>query len=294
VACDRRLAVLDEESTRGDRVWRGGTLPRGQRSNVLAYFSVVGPSRVDHATLAAVAAEHGAAPRLLETIARTLFVHDAAAVWHQLAQPGIAARGGEARSDPRGSVAGDRVITARFTVDRPVEKVDTRRMGFRETELVLVTADLAGFARMAAAMPAVEVAELLDGWYGALEAVIRGRGGRVVKYIGDGCLATFPADACAAAVEAARELAVHHAGGHELRVGVRVHLGTVAEGEVGPDRRYDVFGNAVNDLFRMGRAGTVLISDAVHARLTDAERASWQAQTSPATFAPAASGAGDA
>lgn len=180
------------------------------------------------------------------------------------------------------------MIVARFAVDRGAEKVDTRSMGFRETELVLVTADLAGFARQAAAMSPVEVAELLDGWYRALEAVIGGRGGRVVKYIGDGCLATFPADACAAAVEAARALAVHHAGGQELRVGVRVHLGTVAEGEVGPDRRYDIFGNAVNDLFRMGRAGTVLISDAVYARLTEAQRATWQVQTSPTTFAPAA------
>lgn len=165
-------------------------------------------------------------------------------------------------------------------------------MAFREIERVLVTADLAGFARVASAMPAVEVAELLDGWYRALEAAIAGRGGRVVKYMGDGCLATFPADACAAAVDAARELTVYRAGDRELRVGVRLHIGTVAEGEVGPDRRYDIFGNAVNDLFRMGRPGTVLISDAVHARLTDEQRAAWQAQTSPATFAPAATDAG--
>jgi adenylate cyclase len=173
-------------------------------------------------------------------------------------------------------------------VDRDVEKIDTRCMGFRETDLVLLTADLAGFARMADGMSAVEVAELLDGWYGALEAAIGGRGGRVVKYIGDGCLATFPADACAMAVEAARELAVHRIGDRELRTGVRVHLGTVAEGEVGPDHRYDVFGSPVNDLFRMGRAGTVLISDTVYAQLSPEQRATWQAQTSPSTFAPAA------
>ena len=158
-------------------------------------------------------------------------------------------------------------------------------MAFRETELVLFTADLAGFARAAADMTPVEVAELLDGWYSALEAEIGGRRGRVVKYIGDGCLATFPPDACAAAVDAARALLVHRTGDREIRVGVKIHLGTVAEGEVGPDRRYDIFGSAVNDLFRMGRAGSVLISEAVHDCLPTELRAAWQPQQAPATYA---------
>jgi adenylate cyclase len=158
-------------------------------------------------------------------------------------------------------------------------------MGFRETELVLFTADLAGFARAAAEMTPVDIAVLLDGWYRALETEIGGRGGRVVKYMGDGCLATFTPDACAAAVDAARALLVHRTADLELRVGVKIHLGTVAEGEVGPDRRYDVFGSAVNDLFRMGRAGSVLISEAVHDCLPPEQRAAWHVQYAPSTYA---------
>jgi len=177
------------------------------------------------------------------------------------------------------------VTAGSFAVDRDADPADTRSMGFQETELVLLTADLAGFARAAAAMTPVEVAELLDGWYRALEAEIGGRGGRVVKYMGDGCLATFPGEACAAAVDAARALLVHRAGDREIRVGVKVHVGTVAEGEVGPDRRYDIFGSAVNDLFRMGRAGTVLISEAVHRRLPVEQGTAWQAQSTPAIYA---------
>jgi class 3 adenylate cyclase len=172
-----------------------------------------------------------------------------------------------------------------FLVDRDADPADTASMAFRETELVLFTADLAGFARAAADMAPLEVAGLLDGWYASLETAITGRGGRVVKYIGDGCLATFPADACGAAVAAASELLVHRARDREIRVGIKIHLGTVAEGEVGPDHRYDIFGSAVNDLFRMGRAGTVLISDAVYHRLPAEQRTAWHAQHAPLTYA---------
>jgi adenylate cyclase len=161
-------------------------------------------------------------------------------------------------------------------------------MTFRETELVLFTADLAGYARATAPMGALDVAAFLDGWYHSIEAILGGRGGRVVKYMGDGCLATFPAGACTAAVDAAIELQrLDHrtAAGLAVDAGVKIHLGIVAEGEVGADRRYDIFGSAVNDLFRMGGAGKVLISEPVYRRLPEDRRAAWQAQPSSATYA---------
>ncbi|TMQ08894.1 MAG: adenylate/guanylate cyclase domain-containing protein [Deltaproteobacteria bacterium] len=161
-------------------------------------------------------------------------------------------------------------------------------MTFREAELVLFTADLAGYARATAHMPPLEVAELLEGWYRELDAVIGRRGGRVVKYMGDGCLATFPTDRCLAAAEAATQLLDHRsATGLEIRVGVRIHLGIVAEGEVevGADRRYDVFGSAVNDLFRMGGARSVLIIEPVYHRLPEDQRGSWHKHHVPAVYA---------
>lgn len=159
-------------------------------------------------------------------------------------------------------------------------------MAFRETELVLFTADLAGYARATAQLPPLQVAVLLDDWYRSLDAVIGARGGRIVKYMGDACLATFPADACSAAVEAATELAARPPeGGLEVRVGVRVHLGVVAEGEVGADRRHDIFGSAVNDLFRMGGAGSVLISEPIYHRLPAADRGAWDRHAAPAIYA---------
>jgi len=160
-------------------------------------------------------------------------------------------------------------------------------MEFRETELVLFTADLAGYTRATADLRPLDVAAFLTGWYRAIEELLAGHGGRVVKFMGDSCLATFPPDACAAAVDAALELQRHDhraAAGLALDVGVKIHLGIVAEGEIGADRRYDVFGSAVNDLFRMGGAGLVLISEPVHDRLPAERRAAWQRQHPRAAY----------
>ncbi len=45
-------------------------------------------------------------------------------------------------------------------------------MTFRETTLVLFTADLAGYARATAHMAPLEVAAFLDGWYRSIEAIL--------------------------------------------------------------------------------------------------------------------------
>jgi adenylate cyclase len=157
-------------------------------------------------------------------------------------------------------------------------------MTFREIELVLFTADLAGFARATAQLRAAEVAGFLAGWYRAIDLAISKHGGGLVKYMGDSCLATFPPEACTAAVQAAMQLLAQPLAGFEVQVGVKIHLGTVAEGEVGGDRRYDIFGSAVNQLFRMGSAGSVLISEPIYQRLPADQRAVWQRHQAAAIY----------
>src|SRR5262245_59339490 len=106
-------------------------------------------------------------------------------------------------------------------------------MTWTEAKLVLFSADLAGYARATAHMEAVEVAAFLDGWYRQCAEVIARHGGRIIKFMGDGCLATFPEDRCVAAVDAALELeCTKH--GMPVHVGTKIHLGIVAAGEVGP------------------------------------------------------------
>jgi adenylate cyclase len=164
-------------------------------------------------------------------------------------------------------------------------------MTFRESKLVLCATDLAGWARATAARDALSLAAFLDDWYRRCGAVLRPRGGRIVKFMGDGCFAVFPEEACLLAVDAALELARDSAAvgaPHQLQldVGVNLHLAIVAEGELGPDddRRYDVFGSAVNHLFRMGGGPGVRISEPLYRRLPNERRAPWQRTRPPATY----------
>src|SRR6185503_14055726 len=73
---------------------------------------------------------------------------------------------------------------------------------FQEIRLVLAGIDLAGFTRAAARLSALEVAALLDRHYAACSEVVTAAGGRVVKFMGDGCFAVFPEERCAEAVAA--------------------------------------------------------------------------------------------
>src|SRR5262245_60548884 len=113
----------------------------------------------------------------------------------------------------------------------PASSSQELTMTFRETKLILFTADLAGFARATASMEALDVASFLDGWYRAIEPILARHGGRLVKFMGDSFLATFPDDACVAAVDAALELLrldLRATTGLKVEVGVKIHLGTVA------------------------------------------------------------------
>jgi class 3 adenylate cyclase len=161
----------------------------------------------------------------------------------------------------------------------------------QETKLCLLSADLAGFSRACASLDAMSIARFLDGWYRRIAPVITSRGGRIVKFMGDGVLSVFPEAATLAALDAATALRTQAA---ELRaetswridLGANVHLAIVAEGEFGPDgdRRYDVFGSGVNHLFLMGGGPGVRISEPVYRQLPNEVRDAWNKQRPPATY----------
>src|SRR5207247_268245 len=81
--------------------------------------------------------------------------------------------------------------------------------------------------------------------------------GRVIKYLGDGALLTFPVHRARDAVSALREIqAAGSASWGEFdprcRVQVKVGLGTVVGGMLGApgDERFDIVGDALNRLFK--------------------------------------------
>jgi len=139
-----------------------------------------------------------------------------------------------------------------------------RRAEGERLRAVIMMTDLRDFTGMSDRLPGDDVIELLDEYFDAIATPIEKRQGEVLKFIGDGMLAIFPAadddDFSAASVhalDAAMEgldrldlvnRARRAAGRDELLIGIGLHLGEVIYGNVGAAGRLDftVIGPAVN------------------------------------------------
>jgi adenylate cyclase len=133
---------------------------------------------------------------------------------------------------------------------------------------VLWYADIRGFTTIADAAPGSVVIELLDDVFETLTATLRQSGGQVLKFLGDGMLATFAvaatdrAETCRRALDAAVE-AMHAldrlnaaraaANKPVAAVDLALHIGDVLYGNVGAIDRLDftVIGPAVNEVARI-------------------------------------------
>jgi len=156
-------------------------------------------------------------------------------------------------------------------------------------KLTLFVVDLAGYTRGVAEADALDLARFLDRYYRLAGGEVRARGGRVVKFMGDACFATFPEEGCVAAVDCAQSIVGLLDARREpffSGVGANVHLASVAEGALGADddRRYDVVGAGVNHLFRMGGGAGIRISEPVYRQLPDDRRGAWHKHKPPATY----------
>jgi len=133
---------------------------------------------------------------------------------------------------------------------------------------VLWYADIRGFTAIADTTPGLIVIELLNAIFETLTASLRPRGGQVLKFLGDGMLATFPFvdatrdETCSQALDAAAEAmdgldrlnsARLEAGKPIAAVDLALHLGEVLYGNVGAVDRLDftVIGPAVNEVARI-------------------------------------------
>jgi adenylate cyclase len=133
---------------------------------------------------------------------------------------------------------------------------------------VLWYADIRGFTPTSDAASGPVIVELLNDVFETMTAALRWRGGQVLKFVGDGMLATFAfedADASEtclraldAAAEAARDLAALNGpratrGAPIVSVDIALHVGEVLYGNVGATDRLDftVIGPAVNEVARI-------------------------------------------
>lgn len=159
---------------------------------------------------------------------------------------------------------------------------------------VLWYADIRGFTTIADATPGLVAIELLNSVFEVLTAALRPRGGQVLKFIGDGMLATFRftdatrEDTCCRALDAAADatealdalnIARRLAGKPVAAVDLALHVGEVLYGNIGAVDRLDftVIGPAVNEVARiealcepLGRR--VLVSAELAAAVSDSRR----------------------
>ena len=133
---------------------------------------------------------------------------------------------------------------------------------------VILFADLRGFTAASDAMPREALLATLDSYFECMVAPVVERGGQVLKFIGDGLLATFdltdgPRDVvCRQALDAALDAMerVETLNAARARAGLPIlplqqalHLGDVFYGNVGARDRQDftVIGQAVNEASRI-------------------------------------------
>jgi adenylate cyclase len=131
---------------------------------------------------------------------------------------------------------------------------------------VLWFSDLQGFTRITDTAPPAQIIPLLNDYAEVVVSALRGHGGEVLKFIGDGTLAIFDAaaseGACRQALEAADDAIRRVAALNQRRAGdglpvtrlyLGLHVGDVFYGNIGSFERLDftVVGPAVNETSRI-------------------------------------------
>lgn len=157
-----------------------------------------------------------------------------------------------------GEDAGHQVLRGRFNRGS-VESIDA----------VILIADLRGFTATTERLPRETVVARLNAYFDCIVQPLEQQGGQVLKFLGDGLLATFALGegktkerVCAAALQAARcalakvddlNAALEAEGELTMPLDIALHLGDVMYGNVGAAGRLDftVIGAAVNEASRI-------------------------------------------
>jgi adenylate cyclase len=157
-----------------------------------------------------------------------------------------------------GRIVGEQILSGRI-----------KRGDGQQINAVLWFSDLRDFTGLNERLSADDLLELLNNYLQLVGDALKAHGGEILKFIGDGVMAYFPAEdalflpqvtgnALGAArrliddIEAANE--ARAAGGHDpVRFGIGLHVGPVTFGNIGTEDRLDftVIGPAVNRASRL-------------------------------------------
>ena len=132
-------------------------------------------------------------------------------------------------------------------------------LGGEVREVAVLFVDMTGSTELASALPATEVVEVLNDFFGVVVEAVDEHGGWVNKFEGDAALAVFGApqgidDPSGRALAAGREMAERL--GREVervQAGIGISYGEVVAGNIGGAKRfeYTVIGDAVNEASRL-------------------------------------------
>jgi adenylate cyclase len=142
------------------------------------------------------------------------------------------------------------------------------RHSVQRIQAVIWFCDLRGFSSVANRVPQEELVEILDAYLEAMARPVLDHRGQILKFLGDGFLATFDLaqrrreSVCVDALAAASQLLEYFprfnaerraVGKQTLEFGVALHLGEVLYGNIGASERLDftVVGSAVNEASRI-------------------------------------------
>lgn len=167
-------------------------------------------------------------------------------------------------------------VTRIYLGEEPHQRVlsgDVRRGELMHIRSAMMFSDMRGFTSVSMKMPEAQVVDLLNHYYDCIVGPVEAHGGEVLKFIGDGILAIFRAkeddevNACDnayhASVDALAEVEKLNVSGSapaQFSIGVGLHFGDAAYGNVGSGQRqdYTVIGRDVNVTSRIaGLCGTL-------------------------------------
>lgn len=171
-----------------------------------------------------------------------------------------------------------------YVGNEPYERIlsgDVHRGQVTRIKSAILFADMRRFTELTADIDAEDATRLLNDYYDCIVPAIEANGGEVLKFMGDGILAIFratddetaPCNKAATAARQALDQVANFDGDHTFEVGIALHFGDVAFGNVGSGTRldYTIIGRDVNLASRVASlCGTLsealLVSEAFHKR----------------------------
>ncbi|MCG6859029.1 MAG: adenylate/guanylate cyclase domain-containing protein [Salaquimonas sp.] len=142
-----------------------------------------------------------------------------------------------------------------------------KRGGGQIIRAAIAITDLRGSTKMSERLELDTYLETINHYYDCTAGTVIEHGGEVLKFMGDGMLAIFPFEdteppsiACGRVIEAARamlaridELNRSKAGSEKLAIGIGLHVGEIAYGNVGTKQRLDftAIGRTVNEVAKL-------------------------------------------